>query len=155
MALRAIFPTLLAVGLFACGQNDDPAGAKDLYDRVHQGEGYRAWKRAPQFPYRKASFTDHSDAVEIFVDPNMTRALAGPDKITEWPAGSIIVKESYANNTRNALAVMEKKPDGSWFWAEYNADGKALYSGKPEVCVECHDNRKSYSDWVYAIELPH
>jgi hypothetical protein len=142
------------LALAACGQNDDPAGATDLYDRIHQGAGYRAWQRAPQFPYRKPSFTDHSDAVEIFVDPNMQKALAGPEPVTRWPVGSIIVKESYADSTRVALAVMEKKSDGSWFWAEYNADGKALYSGKPEECIDCHNNRQGYSDWVYGIELP-
>lgn len=138
----------------ACGQNDDPNGATDLYNRIHQGTGYRAWDRAPAFPFRKASFTSHSDAVEIFIDPTMAAALKGPNEIQQWPVGSIIVKDSYANNTRNLTAVMEKRPDGSWFWAEYNADGKALYSGKPDVCVECHDNRKGYSDWVYSIELP-
>lgn len=143
-----------AVVLVACGQNNDPAGAKDLYDRVSAANYRVAWKRAPEFPSRKPSFTDHSDAVEIFVDPNMSKALAGPDPIKQWPIGAIIVKESYANNTLNAFAMMEKKPDGSWFFAEYNADGKALYSGKPGVCVDCHDNRKGYSDWVYAIELP-
>lgn len=143
-----------AVLAAACGQNDDPAAAKDLFNRVSTSNYRTTWKRAPEFPYRKPSFTDHSDAVEIFVDPTMSKALAGPDPITQWPVGAIIVKESYANNTLNAFAMMEKKPDGSWFWAEYNADGKALYSGKPDVCVDCHDNRKGYSDWVYAIELP-
>lgn len=140
--------------LIACGQNDDPDGAKELYNRVHQGAGYRAWSRAPAFPSRRPSFTAHSDAVEIFVNPEMDRALAGPELITRWPAGSVIVKESYSGDTRTLLAVMEKKPDGSWFWAEYNADGKALFSGKPDVCVDCHDNRKGYSDWVYSIEMP-
>src|SRR5262245_50999401 len=96
---------VLTAGLLACGQNDDPNGAKDPYDRIHQAAAYRAWNRAPQFPYRKPSFTAHSDAVEIFVDPNMTKALAGPDVVSQWPVGAIIVKESYANNTRNALAV--------------------------------------------------
>ena len=145
---------MLATGLLGCGQNDDPAGAKDLYARIHQGTGYRAWSRAPGFASRKPSFTSHSDAVEIFVDPSVQKALEGPELVTQWPVGSIIVKESYANNTRNLLAVMEKKPDGTWFWAEYNADGKTLFSGKPDVCIDCHDNRKGYSDWVYSIEMP-
>ena len=33
-------------------------------------------------------------------------------------------------------------------------DGEPLYSGKPSVCIDCHDNRKDYSDWVYSFELP-
>ena len=38
--------------------------------------------------------------------------------------------------------------------AEYDGDGDALFSGQPKVCVNCHDNRESYSDWVYSFELP-
>ena len=53
---------------------------------------------------------------------------------------------------------MKKQPDRTWTWAEYDADGEPLWSGKPgnppSICVDCHDNRKDYSDWVYSIELP-
>jgi len=151
--MRALL-CVLAAALVACGQNDDPNGANELYSRIRADGGYRAWPPAPGFSERKPSFTSHSDAVEIFVNQPMSAALAGPDPITQWPVGSIIVKDSYANNTRNLTAAMEKRADGTWFWAEWNADGKAIYSGKPDVCVDCHDNRKGYSDWVYAIELP-
>jgi len=150
MLRRALLFALL-VG--ACGQNDDPNGAKELYGKVTSGTGYRAWRRAPQFPERKPSFTSHSDAVEIFVDPTMSAALDGPNVVRSWPVGSIIVKESYSGDARTLIAVMERRPDG-WFWAEWDGDGKTLFSGKPDVCINCHDNRATYSDWVYSIEFP-
>jgi hypothetical protein len=28
-----------------------------------------------------------------------------------------------------------------------------VYSGRPEVCVECHDDRRA-ADWIYAFDLP-
>ena len=37
---------------------------------------------------------------------------------------------------------------------EFDGEGESLFSGRPSVCIDCHDNRKSYSDWVYAFELP-
>lgn len=153
---RPIFAAALLLCVTgACGQNDDPNGAKDLYARVTADTGYRAWQRAPGFSGRKPSFTSHSDAVEIFVNPNVSGALDGPDPVRSWPVGSIIVKESFSGDTRTLIAAMEKKPDGTWFWAEWNGDGsETLFSGKPDVCVGCHDNRAQYSDWVYAFEFP-
>ncbi|MBX3231114.1 MAG: cytochrome P460 family protein [Labilithrix sp.] len=148
------FVAIAALALGGCGQNDDPAGADDLYARVTSGAGFRSWRRAPAFPERRPSFTSHSDAVDVFVDPNMSAALDGPDIVRSWPAGSIVVKESFSSDTTTLIAAMEKKPDGSWFWAEWDASGKVLFSGKPKVCVECHDNRARYSDWVYSIEFP-
>lgn len=140
----------------ACGQDDDPNHAKEVFAKINEGAGFRSWARAPGFPKRTPSFTAHSDAVEIFVNTNVTATLAGGAPKREWPVGSIIVKEGFAGmdeDTRNLVAVMEKRADG-WFWAEYNGDGDTLFSGKPAVCVDCHDNRKDYSDWVYAFELP-
>jgi hypothetical protein len=46
--------------------------------------------------------------------------------------------------------VLEKQ-GGAWFWAEYDADGEASYSGTPDVCTDCH---ASGSDSVRAFSLP-
>lgn len=150
---RFVVAALAASSLAACGQNDDPEGAKQLWAKIHEGAGFESWRRAPGFPQRKPSFTAHSDAVEIYVSPEVGAALDGPTPITTWPDGSIIVKEGFTGDTRKLVAVMEKRA-GAWYWAEYDGDGEALYSGQPKVCVGCHDNRQSYSDWVYAFELP-
>lgn len=152
--MRTLLVALGSALLLACGDNQDPNGAKQLYSTVKSGAGYRSWERAPNFPSRKPSFTEHGDAVEVFINPTISQALAGPSQVTAYPTGSIIVKESYSGGTLAELAMMQKKADGTWFWAEYSADGTATSSGKPDECIECHGNRKAYSDWVYAFEFP-
>ena len=145
----------LALVLAACGQDDDPEGARALWQKINAPPGFQSWKRAPGFATRKPSFTAHSDEVDIFVSDKMSAALTTPSTppIKVWPEGSIVVKEGFSGDTRKIVAVMEKRADG-WFWAEYDGDGESLFSGKPSVCLDCHDNRKDYSDWIYAFELP-
>jgi hypothetical protein len=148
----------VAIAGGACGQDDDPEGARVLWEKINAGSGFRAWQRAPGFPKRKPSFTAHADAVEIWVSKEISVALGAPPSapLAEWPVGSIVVKEGFADTTgdrRKLVAVMEKRTDG-WFWAEYDDGGESKYSGRPGVCVDCHDNRRAYSDWVYAFELP-
>lgn len=145
----------VAASLASCTQDDDPEGARALWTRINADAGFRSWQRAPGFPTRKPSFTAHSREVEIFVSKEMSLALSTPiaTPLTEWPVGSTIVKEGFSGDTRKIVAVMEKRADG-WYWAEYDGDGESLFSGRPSVCIDCHDNRKSYSDWVYAFELP-
>ena len=146
-----VVAALVATGL-ACGQDDDPEGARVLWDKVNAGPGFQSWQRAPGFATRKPSFTAHANAVEIFVSPEIG-AVLGTKLVTEWPVGSIVVKEGFRGSSRRLVAIMEKRSDG-WFWAEYDDSGATLFSGRPSVCVDCHDNRKNYSDWVYSFELP-
>ena len=136
----------------ACGQDDDPEGARVLFEKVNAGAGFQSWRRAPGYPTRKPSFTSHSNAVEIFVNEEISKVL-DTRRVTEWPVGSIVVKEGFSGSSRKLVAIMEKRSDG-WFWAEYGDDGSPLFSGRPSVCLDCHDNRKGYSDWVYSFELP-
>jgi hypothetical protein len=144
--------------LLGCRQNDDPEGARALYAKANEGAGFRSapWRRAPDFPERKPSFTAHSREVEIWVNEPMVKALDGKERITEWPVGSIVVKEGFSGGDRQIIAIMEKRADG-WHWAEMDGEGEPLWSapnGKPEICLECHDNRAKYSDWVYSFEFP-
>jgi hypothetical protein len=159
---RSLLPALAlvtlasAVVLAACGQDDDPEGARVLWEKINAAPGFQSWQRAPGFATRKPSFTLHSREVEIFVNDKVSATLTTRTElpVTEWPVGSIIVKEGYSGNTRSQVAVMEKRDNG-WFWAEYfSDDGVAKYSGQPTICTDCHDNRRDYSDWVYAFELP-
>ena len=138
--------------LVACNHDEDPEGARILWEKVNAGPGFRSWERAPGFPVRKPSFTAHADAVEIFVSPEVSNVL-DTQRVREWPVGSIVVKEGFRGSSRKLVAVMEKRADG-WFWAEYNDAGSPSASGRPGVCTDCHDNRRSYSDWVYSFELP-
>ena len=149
----------LALVAAACGEDDDPEGARVLWDKVNAGAGFATWQRAPGYATRMPSFTAHANAVEIFVSPEISAALVSSGKdnrVTEWPVGSVVVKEAFSSvsgGSRKAVAIMEKRADG-WFWAEYDDGGASTNSGHPSLCVDCHAHRKSYSDWVYAFELP-
>lgn len=58
--------------------------------------------------------------------------------------GSLIVKEAHKDGALNVYAVMKKddsKFAGSgWLWAEYDTDGKVIYSiaEKGKSCIGCH-----------------
>jgi hypothetical protein len=146
--VRAL-PAILIAGLVACRENDDPMGAEDLLEQV-QAQDYRSWQRAPGYEERRTSDAPHSDNVEIFVNDVVAGALAAPGT-TEWPVGSIIVKDGYTDAGELSLtALMEKRDDG-WYWAEYDGEGTSLYSGKPAICTDCHG---SGSDFVRAFALP-
>jgi hypothetical protein len=152
----AIMVVVAVSGVFAgCRQNDDPEGAKQLLGKISAGAGYRAapWKTAPGFATRQPSFTAHSDEVEIFVNDKIVEALRGPTPLLQWPEGSIVVKEGFSDGDRTLVAVAEKRADG-WYWAEYDGEGQPLFSGKPKICIDCHERRKDYSDWIYAFEFP-
>lgn len=165
--MRGWFAIVIGLGLVGCRQNDDPEAAKALYAKVTAGAGFRAapWRRAPDFPHRTPSFTAHSREVEIWINEPMVKALDGVDppkprgndpSVREWPVGSIVVKEGFSGDKRQIVAIIEKREDG-WHWIETDGEGAPLWSaanGKPDICIECHDNRAQYSDWVYSVELP-
>lgn len=159
-SLLAVVALTSGVLLGACGQDDDPEGARLLWDKINSGAGFRSWARAPGYATRRESFTLHAREVDIYVSKEMDDTLRTPLTATstklpnEWPVGSIVVKEGFSGGSMKLVAVMEKRADG-WFWAEYfDTDGTAKFSGRPSVCIDCHDNRRSYSDWVYSFELP-
>lgn len=139
----------LALLCASCRQNDDPTGADEVLARV-QADEYRSWARAPGYEARVPSSAPHSDNVEIFVNDVVEAALAS-DGLTEWPVGSIIVKDGTSDEgDLELIALMEKREDG-WYWAEYDGSGAALYSGDVDVCVDCH---ASGGDFVRAFALP-
>jgi hypothetical protein len=144
----------ILLATLGCGSDDEknqePEAAKELLERI-QGEDYRTWARAPGYEQRMPTAAPHGDSVDIYVNPVMADALAGPT-ISSWPEGSIIAKDGWKadGQTLAVIAVMEKRSDG-WFWAEYNGSGRALYSGGPSVCTGCH---ASGADSVRAFGFP-
>ncbi len=142
----------LAAAVASCGDDQDPGRATDLWSRVQEGGGYRAWEHAPRYPFRMASNTAHGSEVEVFVNPPLAQAIGGKPA-TAWPDGSIIVKDIYSRRSLSHVAVMEKR-GGKWFWAEYDAGGDPIFSGEPAICVDCHRPRQKTSDWLYTVELP-
>lgn len=88
--------------------------------------------------------------MDIFIDRATKKALDEKQPLTAWPVGTLIVKDGYDGADLAFVAVMEKR-QGGWFFAEYDAEGSAKYSGKPSLCVDCH---RAGSDFVRAFALP-
>lgn len=133
---------------FGCGDDQDPAGASELWTRIH-AQDYRSWARAPGYETRRPSNAAHGDAVDIYVNAIVSDALGMPG-LTAWPTGSLIVKDGFDGGDFDLVAAMEKRADG-WFWAEWGAEGDVSYSGRPSLCIDCH---ASGSVSVRAFSLP-
>ncbi len=131
----------------AC-RNQDKPGAQALWEDL-QDANYRTWDRAPGFPGIEPSVVSHGDQVEIFINDTLADALT-QSGLTEWPEGSLIVKDGFKDGEPHIVAAMEKREDG-WFWAEWDPNGKVLFSGAPRVCTNCHS---SGDDFVRAFGLP-
>lgn len=76
-----------------------------------------------------------------------------------FPVGSIIVKESYRNNTLSALDVIKKSPtdvnaSNGWLWGVYALDGVAAVTieNKGSQCVNCHSGTPN-RDLVRTFDL--
>jgi hypothetical protein len=139
--------TMIVVLAAACGDDQEPQMAADLLERVRADE-YRTWERAPGYETRRPTNAPHADSVDIYINANVAQALV-TDETTEWPLGSLIVKDGFDDGDLELVAIMEKRPDG-WFWAEYY-DGVSVYSGKPGICIDCHDRG---DDFVLAFDFP-
>jgi hypothetical protein len=145
---------VLALGalgaLGACGDDQDPEGARVLWAALHGEDPYRSWATAPGYFARQPSDTAHGTSTQIFVNAILQAGLEGDAPLAEWPAGSIIVKDGYEGGHLYAVAAMEKRANG-WFWAEWNTRGESIYSGRPDLCISCHERGQ---DLVRAFPLP-
>jgi hypothetical protein len=140
---------LVLATLAGCGDNQDPAGARELWRRIN-ADDYRSWQRAPGYETRRRSSAAHGNRVDIYVNDTVADALAAGAPLDQWPEASLIVKDGFDDSDLDLIAAMEKRADG-WFWAEYDDEGDAIYSGKPELCSDCHE---SGDDGVRAFPLP-
>lgn len=150
--MRATFFVMLCGGwLLACRDDQDPDGAAALWQELHpDGQAsYRDLARAPGYAERTPSDAPHSDQVDIYVNDVVEQALT--TGATSWPDGSLIVKDGFDDDGELQLVAAMEKRAGSWYWVEWNADGESLYSGQPDVCLDCH---RSGSDFVRALSLP-
>jgi hypothetical protein len=139
---------LFLFALAACGDDQDPGGAAELWNRIH-AEDYRSWRSGPGFEAPRPSGAPHSDMTQIWVNDTVAVALDGPS-IDAWPDGSLIVKDGTSDGELDLVAVMEKRA-GVWYWAEYSEDGTSIYSGAPSLCTDCH---RIGADYVRAFPLP-
>jgi hypothetical protein len=146
-ARSTVAVVVLVGGLFGCGDNQEPERAEELLERI--GADYRSWSRAPGYPGRESSSAPHGDAVEIYVNDVIAQALSAGEPLQAWPEGAIVAKDGFEDGDHTYLAVMEKTADG-WFWVE-RIDSDVKYSGKPDLCINCHT---SGDDYVRAFDLP-
>jgi len=137
------------ITLVACGDDQDPQGARVLWDEIH-AQQYRTWQRAPGYESRRGSNAPHGDQVDIYVNDVLAEVLDAGESLTAWPEGALIVKDGFDGGDLDLVAVMQKRADG-WYWAEYDADGDSVYSGKPDTCIDCH---RSGADHVRAFAFP-
>ena len=139
----------LCVSATGCTDDQDPEGAATLYDEL-QAADYRSWARAPGYEKRRSSDTSHAGEVDIYVNDVVATALASGEPLEAWPEGSLIVKDGWDGSDLDQVAAMEKRSDG-WYWAKWDGEGSSLFSGKPEVCTDCH---ASGDDSVRSFGLP-
>jgi hypothetical protein len=120
--------------------------APKLYEYITVSKPYTRWEMWPGKGKMYKGTQPHGDFLTTYVnDAGLTaiRKMQGA-----MPDGSIIAKENYGPDRKfTGLSVMYKikgfNPAASdWFWAKYNADGKALASGRVEGCIKCHDKMK-------------
>lgn len=140
---------LAMAALVGCGDNQDPAGADTFWSAIHAAK-YTDFAHAPGYATKQPTNAPHGDEVLIYINPTVADALAAGKPLTAWPDGSLIVKDAYESGAVTAVAAIEKR-SGAWYWAEWSADGTAKYSGKPDLCVNCHE---SGADFVRAFPLP-
>ncbi len=124
----------------ACGDDQNPDEGRALFERI-QSENYESFATAPGYDAPRPSQAPHSDNTQIFVNDIVASALSAGEPITEWPVGSLIVKNGYdSDNALDIIAAMDKRADG-WFWAEWldHTDPSTDFSGKPDLCISCHE----------------
>jgi hypothetical protein len=141
-----LLAALLALG---CGEDVDEEGARALWEKIH-AESYPDWQRAPGYDEPQPTVRAHGQTALVYLNDVMAEAAAGPS-IAAWPAGALLVKDSFDGDTLKFVAAMEKTEDSGWFFAEWSPDGSAKYAGEPEVCVNCHS---AGGDSVLAVALP-
>ena len=147
--MRLMLWTALVAFGGACGDNQDPEGARALWQSIH-AQDYRAFQRAPGYETKRDSNAPHRDQVLIYINQRVADALSAGPTIDAWPEGSLIVKEGFDGSDLELVAVMEKRSTG-WYWAEYDASGDPSYSGAPQLCTDCH---RSGADYVRAFGFP-
>jgi hypothetical protein len=66
---------------------------------------------------------------------------------SQFPVGSILVKEVHGSSGISILAVIKKAPSDAnagsgWLWAEYELDGSPAVSitGRGNQCIDCHND---------------
>lgn len=145
----------LTLTLAACGAEDeDPA--REVYDLAIAGDAYKSWPLFPgASPDLYPSAQHNGDHVRSYMNDVAAAALAGFSG--EFPDGSILVKEQYADaagTTLNGHTVMWKRAGfdpahGDWYWVAFTGTGETtVHNGMAAYCYDCHAAATA-NDWVF------
>lgn len=154
-ALPRIALAVLTLGLAACADEaDDPA--REVYDLAIADDTYKDWSLFPNAsPDLYPSNQHNGDYVRSYMNDVAADALSSFSG--EFPAGSILVKEQYADaegKTLNGHTVMWKRAGydaehGDWYWVAFTGAGATTsHDGMASYCYECHAAVEA-NDWVY------
>jgi len=160
--LFQIFPSVsalmvLTLSLGACaGEEEEEDLSRDLYDMAIAGDAYKGWATFPGAAAALYPSGQHNgDYVRSYMNDVAAAALTGFSG--EFPDGSILVKEQYADEagaTLNGHTVMWKRAGydgehGDWYWVAYTGTGATTkHNGMAPYCYDCHAAAKA-TDWVY------
>ncbi|MHA1154085.1 MAG: cytochrome P460 family protein [Alphaproteobacteria bacterium] len=128
-------------------------------------ERYRTWRRYNTVPYRSAQ---HGERFVNNYNNDAAKSYRLFEASGEMPAGSILVKDSFAVTKRGdvfsgPLFVMEKMPQGfnpvsgDWRYTMIMPDGSlfgvtnAEGSDRVEFCVTCHKMAGEQTDHLFYI----
>lgn len=129
------------------------------------GAAYQKWKRFNTVPYRSSVHGERF--VNNFVNEIAAESYGRFEKISSMPAGSVVVKDSFAVTEKGAikagpLFLMEKKEKGwnpatlDWLFMAIKEDGAVLgatrgtNAGAVQFCASCH-NQGTTQDSLYFL----
>lgn len=144
MIVIAVFSGIASLSiLYACtkdrGINPDLAFSdRALYDSCRNLSTFLYYKNDPSAVY--SGVHGPHGAFKLRFNKIAYASLTDNGKLPagkSFPNGSLIVKDIQSNGQ---YALMYKK-NGSWLWAEINADGSVAFSTTKEptaTCISCH-----------------
>lgn len=142
---------LLLILLPGCSSPDPEPATEDpvAFYATLQDENFTSWQRAPGHEVRQPGTGLHLSEVDTYINEIMADALN--TNASEAPAGAIIAKNAFQQDQLNTTVAMRKRSDGSWFFAQWNAEGEVMTAGIDEPsCITCHT---SNNDRILAFPL--
>ncbi|MCI0389046.1 MAG: cytochrome P460 family protein [Acidobacteria bacterium] len=130
----------------------NPCAMKKASSEVYSpATAYSGWKKIN----KKAFLSEPHSGMFVITYANSTAEAAIKSKQSSFPAGSILVKESHADQNgkpgmKGMIFSMEKTADG-WFWVTTDATGHVMEKGNSQqmqMCAQCHQSAKMDSAFL-------
>lgn len=114
---------------------------------------YNQWKKVNGKPF----LSQAHGGMFVTTYANTTANAAIKSKAASFPVGSILVKESFADNQgkpgRKGTIFAMEKTDSGWLWVTTDATGHITGkgdSGQMQMCAQCHTAAKMDSAFLRA-----